>query len=160
MSGSPSTRKIEGRRMRFFCTQCARCCRYEEGFVFLSSGDVRLLAEHLEETEENLIARYCHWVPMGLSMQLSLREQRNRDCIFWRDGGCEVYTARPRQCRTYPFWQHIVETRESWELEGQTCPGIGVGPYHSQADVNHALATRRRELPIVKPYPRSQGVRE
>jgi len=33
------------------------------------------------------------------------------------DGRCTVYEARPTQCRTYPFWDELIESRESWEKE-------------------------------------------
>lgn len=160
MRRSTPTGKTEKPVMRFFCTQCARCCRYEEGFVFLTRGDIGLLARSLEESEDEFIARYCRWVPMGFTMQLSLREQRNRDCVFWRDGGCSVYDARPSQCRTYPFWQHLVETWADWDREAETCPGIGVGPTVSDEEVSHALAVRRRELPVVKPRGEPPGVQK
>ena len=57
--------------------------------------------------------------------------QSGLDCaLLDRSSGkaiCSVYETRPLQCRTWPFWSEIVESKESWEeaskgLEG--CPGI------------------------------------
>ena len=56
----------------------------------------------------------------------SLRIRRNGDCIFW-DGGCTVYSVRPRQCRTFPFWPENIDSRESWNAVKETCHGAGKG---------------------------------
>ncbi len=46
-----------------------------------------------------------------------------------RDGtsNCRVNDVKPDQCATYPFWPRIVEDRERWEVEGESCRGIGAG---------------------------------
>ena len=55
-----------------------------------------------------------------------MRERANFDCVFYRPGeGCTVYAARPTQCRTYPFWGRILASPTTWEIEAETCPGIG-----------------------------------
>lgn len=141
---------------RFFCTQCSRCCRYEEGFVFLSPRDVRRLARYLRIKSDQMITRFCRWVPMGGVEQLSLQEERNRDCIFWNDGGCSVYKARPLQCRTYPFWQHIVAEDGGWEREAAVCPGIGIGPLWREKTIDRLVRSRSGELAVVR-GPRSAG---
>lgn len=139
-----------GEQRRFFCTQCSRCCRFEEGYVFLSSSDVERLAQHLGILPGAVIDEYCRWVPMGGVQQLSLQEQVNRDCVFWQDGGCSVYEGRPVQCRTYPFWQHIVEEAGGWEREAASCPGIGVGPRRSDRFLRKNLRARARNIPLVR----------
>jgi len=49
-------------------------------------------------------------------------------CIFLgEDLKCTVYEARPDQCRTYPFWPHLLASQLSWEWESLKCPGIGKG---------------------------------
>jgi Fe-S-cluster containining protein len=48
--------------------------------------------------------------------------------VFWEAGrGCTVYPVRPKQCRTWPFWESNVETPEAWERTTQICPGSGRG---------------------------------
>jgi Fe-S-cluster containining protein len=59
----------------------------------------------------------------------SLKEYANGDCVFF-DGAtrkCTVYDSRPRQCRTWPFWESNVESPEAWERTCQVCPGSGAG---------------------------------
>ena len=40
---------------------------------------------------------------------------------------CRVNDAKPDQCATYPFWPRILRDREAWEVEGESCAGIGSG---------------------------------
>jgi len=60
--------------------------------------------------------------------QRTLREQANGDCVFYdRQRGCTVYPVRPRQCRTWPFWESNLATPEDWERTESICPGSGQG---------------------------------
>lgn len=136
---------------RFFCTQCGRCCRFEEGYVFLSSQDVDRLADFLRIPSDEVIQTYCRWVRFGAVEHLSLREQRNHDCIFWKDGGCSVYSARPVQCQTYPFWNHILEHPDAWQEESRVCPGIGVGTRYTEDQVAAAVSARQQNTVMVRP---------
>jgi Fe-S-cluster containining protein len=136
--------------MRFACTQCSRCCRHEGGYVFLTPEDLETLARHLAQSVEQTIERYCRWVPFGAEDQLSLREQANVDCIFWKDGGCSVYEGRPVQCRTYPFWPHVAEDTAAWRREAEECPGIGIGPAYTPEDVRRLVAARAGRSPVTR----------
>lgn len=46
------------------------------------------------------------------------------DCIFLKGKRCEVYQARPTQCRTYPWWPENLNSKESWKIAAQECEGI------------------------------------
>jgi Fe-S-cluster containining protein len=39
------------------------------------------------------------------------------------------------QCRTWPFWQEVVESQESWKEAASECPGINAGTLHSADDI-------------------------
>jgi uncharacterized protein len=134
--------------LRFSCTQCSRCCRHDSGYVFLSRQDLTRLLNRLEMDEEEFIQDFCVTVPDGFGNQISLGEQENKDCIFWSDGGCSVYEDRPEQCRTYPFWSHVLESEESWNREARECPGIGIGRLHSFLDIRNSVAARVRNRPV------------
>ena len=136
--------------LRFFCTQCSRCCRHDAGYVFLSRLDLSRLIAFVGECEADFIDRYCIWVPFGQGAHLSLREQANHDCVFWRDGGCQVYDGRPFQCRSYPFWRNTLERREYWESEANECPGIGIGRRVSAFEIEKMLQERERNLPLYR----------
>jgi (E)-4-hydroxy-3-methylbut-2-enyl-diphosphate synthase len=58
----------------------------------------------------------------------TLREKANGDCVFFEQGrGCTIYSVRPPQCRTWPFWDSNVATPEDWERTERNCPGSGEG---------------------------------
>ncbi|GHV64945.1 zinc/iron-chelating domain-containing protein [Spirochaetia bacterium] len=123
----------------FSCVRCSACCRYESGYVFLSDKDLALLAAEQKMGEAEFIKAYCRWVAFGGGAErLSLKEKAGYDCIFWRDG-CLVYAARPRQCRSFPFWDSIMVSAEAWEMAKSGCPGMGKGELHSMARIEACL---------------------
>ncbi|MFP4266852.1 MAG: YkgJ family cysteine cluster protein [Spirochaetaceae bacterium] len=131
--------------LRFSCRRCGGCCRYEPGFVFLSKNDLSRLSSALSMKEEDFIRRYCRFVTIGGKKRLSLQEKRNYDCIFWENGGCSVYEARPFQCRSFPFWANILECRENWESQRKSCPGIGEGKLFTREEIDRLLYLKNRE---------------
>lgn len=123
--------------LRFSCRRCGACCRYEPGFVFLSKNDLSRLSSAFSIKDGDFIQKYCRIVTIGGKQRLSLIEKRNYDCIFWENGGCGVYEARPFQCRSYPFWTNILESREHWESQKESCPGMGEGKLHTREEIDH-----------------------
>jgi Fe-S-cluster containining protein len=58
----------------------------------------------------------------------SLKEKPNGDCVFYdRTAGCTVYPVRPRQCRTWPFWECNTTGPEDWARAAADCPGCNQG---------------------------------
>ena len=131
--------------LRFGCSRCSLCCRFDSGYVWLSRADLDRLAERFRSDRRGVIDQYCRTVDIGGFRQLSLLEQPNRDCVFWVGGACSVYEHRPLQCRSYPFWLHHLVSREEWDRAAQHCPGVGVGPLHSRETIDAWLALRRAE---------------
>lgn len=113
--------------LRFSCTQCGACCGGAPGYVFLTSEDIQKLCRTLEMPEEELIQTFARKIVLNGRKIISLKEKPNYDCIFLENKRCQVYDARPLQCRAYPFWPRIVESVSSWEKEKKHCPGIGSG---------------------------------
>jgi len=120
--------------LNFSCKRCSSCCRYEPGYVFLSEKDIARLIIELKMDENAFIRTYCRWIAFQGTESLSLKEKSNKDCIFWKDG-CAVYGARPLQCETYPFWESIIGSRQSWESASCDCPGINSGDFHSGDEI-------------------------
>ena len=131
--------------LHFECQRCSGCCRFDSGYVFLSHQDLDRLASNLSLTQDEFLEKYCVKVDMGGYFRISLIEKPNYDCIFWRDGGCAVYEARPLQCRSYPFWEHQLESKEAWENVAKSCPGINKGALHSRQEIEEWLAKRKME---------------
>jgi Fe-S-cluster containining protein len=97
-----------------------------------------------------IVENYCRWVSVpGGYEQLSLKEKSNFDCIFW-ERGCTVYKSRPLQCRTFPFWESIVFSRQAWE--SLACPGAGKGGIHSGEYIAGCVEQRKAE-PVLQRRP-------
>jgi Fe-S-cluster containining protein len=110
--------------LRFECQHgCTRCCD-QHGFVYLTEADLLRVAKFVGMTATAFEKRYVY----RTKYQMRFRKPRDRQCPFLDDYGCSIHPAKPTQCRTFPFWPEIVESRESWLEIGRYCPGIGKGP--------------------------------
>jgi len=111
--------------LRFSCTQCGNCCTGAPGYVWVNNEEIAALATALGLDVEEFENKYVRRV----GARKSLTELSNGDCVFF-DGEsrkCTVYEARPRQCRTWPFWDSNLKTPEEWEHTCSVCPGSGRG---------------------------------
>jgi uncharacterized protein len=110
--------------LTFACRQCANCCSGAPGYVWVTPEDMQRAADHLLMSFDDFTRRYVRQV----GPRFSLVEKFNYDCIFLaRDGkgtGCLIYPVRPTQCRTWPFWNENLRTRDHWQHAAAKCPGI------------------------------------
>jgi Fe-S-cluster containining protein len=126
--------------LRFTCTRCGDCCSGQPGFVWLNDEELAALAEHLGEPVEEVRALYTRQAHRGTT----LREQSNGDCVFYsREVGCTVYPVRPRQCRTWPFWESNVATPQQWKRTCDVCPGSGQGELIPAEEITKRLQVIR-----------------
>jgi len=111
--------------LRFQCTGCGRCCSGGPGFVWVSAEEIHCLAQHLNMSVEQFQACYLRTV----GDRWSLVERANGDCIFLhpQTRRCQVYPARPKQCRSWPFWLANLRSPADWEYVCRICPGSGHG---------------------------------
>lgn len=110
--------------LRFTCTQCGKCCTGAPGYVWVNDEEVTALAKARGMPVREFLAVYTR-TARG---DRTLREKANGDCVFWeQDRGCTVYQVRPRQCRTWPFWESNLDSPEKWQKTVDICPGSGEG---------------------------------
>jgi len=112
--------------LHFECTRCGNCCGGgTPGYVWVDEDEIQRLARRLGLSGAELRRRYTRHVP---GWGRSLTEKEDFDCIFYdRSQGCTVYEDRPRQCRTWPFWNRVLASRRTWEIEAESCPGMDQG---------------------------------
>lgn len=111
--------------LRFACTQCGNCCTGTPGFVWVNDEEIAALAEFRGEPEEQVRGLYTRGEG---GTRRSLKEKPNGDCVFYdRMAGCTVYPVRPRQCRTWPFWECNTESPATWARAAAECPGCNQG---------------------------------
>jgi len=121
--------------LHFSCLRCGRCCGGEPGYVWLDTNEIFAIANFLEMDVADTLRSFARRV----AGRISLRELENGDCVFLADGRCRIYSVRPLQCRTYPFWPSVLQSPRSWCLEGQRCPGIGQGSFYPQETIERLL---------------------
>ena len=112
--------------IRFECQGSGNCClsRGEYGFVFLTRNDRKLMADHLGLRIREFTRTYCEKTK-GF---YHLKESKQRpECLFLEGKKCGIYSARPTQCRTWPFWPEVMNAK-TWNKEVKSfCPGVGKG---------------------------------
>ena len=109
--------------MRFECQPgCSQCCEVR-GFVYLSEQDLVKAARFLRMTAQEFEAKYV----IRYRTLLRLRKPLDAQCHFLENHRCTIHPAKPTQCRVYPFWPELVESRKAWRDEARSCPGIGKG---------------------------------
>jgi hypothetical protein len=111
--------------LKFQCTQCGDCCTGAPGYVWVNKEEIEALAALLQLDVAEFERRYVRQV----GVRKSLIEFPNGDCIFFHGESrtCQVYEARPRQCRTWPFWNSNLASPEAWQRTAQQCPGCNRG---------------------------------
>ncbi len=128
--------------LRFKCTGCGDCCTGAPGFVWVNKEEIAALAAEVGLDEAEFESRYVRQI----GVRKSLKElDANYDCIFL-DGKtrkCTVYNARPRQCRTWPFWDSTTRTPEAWAATCEVCPGSGTGRLYQLGEIEAQRAIIR-----------------
>jgi Fe-S-cluster containining protein len=123
--------------LRFTCTRCGACCTGEPGFVWVTAEELAAIADFLGEKLEEVEALHTRRTTRG---RRTLREKANGDCVYYdRQAGCTVYSVRPAQCRTWPFWESNVVNPEQWERTCEACPGSGQGELISAEEITRRV---------------------
>ena len=107
--------------LKFKCTECGKCCTGSPGHVWLSDDEIIAMAEHLKLSIDDFAMRYLRLVNGRIAL---LEDPRTYDCIFLKDKKCQIYSLRPKQCRTFPWWQRNLKSREDWNEAASYCEGI------------------------------------
>ena len=120
--------------LRFKCTECGDCCSGSPGYVWVNKAEIAALAETMEMDVDAFESRYVR----RIGIRKSLVEFSNGDCVFLDSERrtCSVYDARPRQCRTWPFWESNLRTKEAWKNTCEVCPGSGKGALFTVEEIS------------------------
>ena len=127
--------------LRFKCTGCGDCCTGAPGFVWVTNDEIAKLAAGIKVEVDFFEKNYVRRV----GIRKSLVEFPNGDCVFFDNESrrCQVYEVRPRQCRTWPFWDSNLKSPEAWKETCETCPGSGTGKLYQLNEIEKARKTVR-----------------
>jgi Fe-S-cluster containining protein len=126
--------------LRFQCTRCGHCCTGAPGYVWVNEQEIEAIAQHRGDSVEQTTGLFTR----AVGRRRSLREKANGDCVFYDRGkGCTIYSVRPRQCRTWPFWESNLVTPEAWQKTCEICPGSGKGELIPAEEITRRLNVLR-----------------
>lgn len=120
--------------LKFKCSGCGDCCTGAPGFVWVNAAEIKAIADLLEMEVEPFEKMYVR----KIGIRKSLKElPKSYDCVFLdsETRKCEVYSARPRQCKTWPFWDSNLASAEDWERTCEVCPGSGTGRLYGLGEI-------------------------
>ena len=111
--------------LRFECTQCGDCCSGSEGYVWVNQEEINGMAGKLGMTPDAFEAEHVKRV----GVRRSLKERAGGDCVLLDETTrkCTAYEERPRQCKTWPFWDSNIRNPEAWAEAAVACPGCNKG---------------------------------
>lgn len=125
----------EKENLRFECqADCFKCC-VKPGLVYFDTEDIRNASKILGCTPDKLKSEFLekedgHW---------HINVEGDKPCPFLDFDGCAVHEAKPKQCRTYPFWRENLHNKNLWRLTAGFCPGIGLGPQVPTEEIKEKL---------------------
>ena len=127
--------------LKFKCTGCGDCCTGAPGYVWVNKEEIAAIAARIDMEVEAFESKYVRMV----GVRKSLVEFANGDCVFFdnQTRKCKVYEARPRQCRTWPFWDSNLKSEEAWASTCEVCPGSGKGKLYQLAEIQQQAAVMR-----------------
>ncbi len=107
------------------CKTCGgKCCRGLGGYVWISMEELETMAATREMDVALFSKRYVRQVKGRISLQERVINGEHFCCFFdLINFQCTIYQSRPRQCRTYPFWNQFKKDPKKLVVE---CPGVSL----------------------------------
>lgn len=105
------------------CDECGgKCCTGESGYIWISTEEIKNLAGFLGLEEDEFRSKFLQ----KCGYKFSIKEKFYKDgyaCVFFDEikQNCSIYQFRPKQCRSFPFWEHFKTNFDELERE---CIGV------------------------------------
>ncbi len=106
------------------CASCGgTCCVGESGYIWISYPEIEAVAKYLDISIDAFAKSYLIRAKSRYSLREVKTENLGYACIFFdvERRLCTIYDVRPKQCRTFPFWEQFkCDTKELVK----ECPGV------------------------------------
>ncbi|HHO41884.1 MAG TPA: YkgJ family cysteine cluster protein [Epsilonproteobacteria bacterium] len=106
------------------CLECGgHCCRGESGYIWVDYATIATIADFLSLEVEEFAKIYLKKVGHRYSLIEKVLSEDDVACIFFDENlnRCKIYKVRPKQCRTFPFWEQFKNSEDEVKNE---CPGV------------------------------------
>lgn len=104
------------------CKECGgKCCTGEQGYIFVNSKEIEAIAEFLNFSFEEFCQKFVKKVGYRYSLLDILQSNGAYSCVFFKNGICQIYPKRPKQCVTFPFWDIY---RNDFDAIQKECIGV------------------------------------
>lgn len=131
--------------LHFECQECGGCCSGPgEGYIWVTRPEIEIIAEFLEMTVGQCRQKYLKRVGLRTTI---IEHHTTKDCIFLQDGAggkkCMIYSVRPSQCRSWPFWPDNLAGPGTWNKAAKKCPGINRGRLYSFEEIEEIRRNKK-----------------
>ena len=93
----------------------------ESGYIFVSSKEIEAIADFLKLDFEHFVKNLLRKLGIATLCWIFHRAMVCICVVFFKDGMCQIYSKRPRQCVTFPFWDYY---KEHFEELSKECIGV------------------------------------
>lgn len=104
----------------FQCLKSGNCCRCP-GVVHVTPENIESMAAIKKMTVFDFVNEY---VIRQNGWSVVASSTFRPECFLNEKNQCDVYEARPLQCKTYPRWPELWESKERLLQETKLCPGL------------------------------------
>ena len=106
------------------CASCGgACCIGESGYIWVNYKEIEAIANYLNMSIEEFAQNYLIRAKNRYSLKEFKVKELGYACIFFdtQNRVCKIYDVRPKQCRTFPFWEQFKSDTKELIKE---CPGV------------------------------------
>lgn len=105
------------------CARCGgKCCTGERGNIFADKAELERIRAFFGLEKAEFDKLYLRKVGLRLSFK-EFEFEGGFACVFFdtKERKCGIYEFRPKQCRSFPFWEYFKTHKE--ELKDE-CIGV------------------------------------
>ena len=105
------------------CRDCeGRCCTGKSGNIWVNTSEIKSIADALGKNQIDCMQEYLQSVGNRWSIK-EVYSGNHTCCIFFEEQlkSCRIYTSRPGQCKSFPFWGYYRDRVAELMRE---CPGV------------------------------------
>ncbi len=90
---------LNNEKVEFHCMNCGNCCSID-GHVFINQEEISAISKYMAITIEEFLEKFT----VSINDRIRIKGDYYNKCIFLDNNSCRIYSVRPKQCKTFPYW--------------------------------------------------------